>query len=40
MQLKRRKAKLNTIVSVKRKEKIHLLILLAMGAAGVLTMGI
>ncbi len=35
-QLKRRKAKVNTMVSVKRKEKIHPLVLLAMGAAGVL----
>jgi len=34
-QLKRRKAKLNTIVSIKRKEKIHPLALLGMGAAGV-----
>ena len=35
-QLKRRKAKVNTMVSVKRKEKTHPLVLLAMGAAGVL----
>jgi hypothetical protein len=35
-QLKRRKAKLNTMVSVKGKEKIHPLALLGMGAAGVL----
>ena len=35
-QLKRRKAKLNTLVSVKGKEKIHPLALLGMGAAGVL----
>jgi hypothetical protein len=35
-QLKRRKAKLNSIVSVKGKEKIHPLALLGMGAAGVL----
>ncbi|MEI6379766.1 MAG: hypothetical protein WCO81_02595 [Cyanobacteriota bacterium ELA615] len=34
-QLKRRKAKLNTMVSVKGKEKIHPLALLGMGAAGV-----
>ena len=34
-QLKRRKAKLNSIVSIKRKEKIHPLALLGMGAAGV-----
>ena len=34
--LKRRKAKLNTLVSVKGKEKIHPLALLGMGAAGVL----
>ena len=35
-QLKRRKAKLNTMVSVKGKEKIHPLALIGMGAAGVL----
>jgi len=35
-QLKRRKAKLNTMVSVKGKEKIHPLALLGLGAAGVL----
>ena len=35
-QLKRRKAKLNTMVSVKGKEKIHPLALLGMGAAGVI----
>jgi len=35
-QLKRRKLKANSIVSVKRKEKIHPLALLGMGAAGVL----
>ena len=34
-QLKRRKAKLNTMVSVKGKEKMHPLALLGMGAAGV-----
>ena len=34
-QLKRRKAKKNAIVSIKRKEQIHPLALLGMGAAGV-----
>ena len=34
-QLKARKAKKNAIVSIKRKEKIHPLALLGMGAAGV-----
>jgi len=34
-QLKRRKAKKNAIVSIKRKEKIHPLALLGMGVAGV-----
>ncbi len=33
--LKRRKAKTNSMVSIKRKEKVHPLTLLAMGAAGV-----
>jgi len=33
--LKRRKAKVNSTVSIKRKEKVHPLTLLAMGAAGV-----
>ena len=35
-QLKRRKLKANSIVSVKRKEKIHPLALIGMGAAGVI----
>jgi hypothetical protein len=34
-QIKRRKAKKNAIVSIKRKEKIHPLALLGMGVAGV-----